>query len=203
MESHLCGGGVLRKPLYLVGPPTQFEKHNCRLVARHISISRTRLRLHSCKPAAEVREAGNCSTHSSQRSPHGALRARRAPDEASSASDADLRMSLHILKWGAGAPSTNHALERASPAVFAGLLGPLLGCAAALADEGVAYKSGAGMDVLKLLAGVAYIILVVVFVVRLLKKRATNATSQVAHPCSQLVICSGGIIQSLLEHQIL
>jgi hypothetical protein len=166
-------------------------------------MSRTRLRFPSCKVLAEVREAGNSGTHSSQMSLNGALTTQRGPDEASSASNAYLRMSLHTLDWGAEASSTNNALDSATPAVVAGLLVPLLGCAAALADEGVAYKSGAGMDVLKLLAGVAYIILVVVFVVRLLKKRATNATSQVDHPCLKLVICSSGITQSLLELQLL
>lgn len=48
----------------------------------------------------------------------------------------------------------------------------------ALAEE-VAYRGDAGNEFLKNFAGVAYIVVVVVFVIRLFKRRAATATSQV------------------------
>lgn len=49
--------------------------------------------------------------------------------------------------------------------------------AAAAADK-VAYDAAAGSDFLKNAAGAAYVVLLVVFAARLLRKRATTATSQ-------------------------
>lgn len=48
-----------------------------------------------------------------------------------------------------------------------------------LAAEAVKYEPGSGSDVLKTLAGAAYIILVVVYFVRLFRKRAQTATGEV------------------------
>ena len=49
---------------------------------------------------------------------------------------------------------------------------------AAFAEETVAYDPASGSDFLKNVAGAAYVVLLVVFAARLLRKRATTATSQ-------------------------
>ena len=54
----------------------------------------------------------------------------------------------------------------------------LLAAAPALAEEAIAYQPTAGGDVVKNLAGVAYLGLVLFFVVRLLSKRAKTATEE-------------------------
>lgn len=56
--------------------------------------------------------------------------------------------------------------------------GMLLAAAPALADEAIKYEPNAGGDVVKNLAGVAYLGLVLFFVVRLLSKRANTATQE-------------------------
>ena len=69
------------------------------------------------------------------------------------------------------------AVLRAAGIVVAGVL---LLCPAALAADaggGVVYNPEAGSDTLKTVAGVAYIGLVIVYFVRLFKKRADRATS--------------------------
>lgn len=50
---------------------------------------------------------------------------------------------------------------------------------AGAAESGVAYEPGAGGGLLKSLAGVAYLALVAVFVLRLLRKRANSSLTQV------------------------
>ena len=55
----------------------------------------------------------------------------------------------------------------------------LLAAGPVLAAEGVKYDPGAGGDAVKNLAGVAYLGLVLFFIVRLLSKRARTATGEV------------------------
>ncbi|KAK9825156.1 hypothetical protein WJX81_006625 [Elliptochloris bilobata] len=54
----------------------------------------------------------------------------------------------------------------------------LLVAPAAAAEGGVAYEPGAGGDLLKNLAGAAYLLLVAIFIARLLRKRAKTSLSQ-------------------------
>ena len=55
----------------------------------------------------------------------------------------------------------------------------MLAAAPALAAEGVKYDPAVGGDVVKNVAGVAYLGLVLFFIVRLLSKRARTATGEV------------------------
>lgn len=70
--------------------------------------------------------------------------------------------------------------EHAVGMSFAAVGSALLAAAPALAAEGgVRYDPGAGGDFVKNLAGVAYLGLVLFFIVRLLRKRARTATGEV------------------------
>ncbi len=62
-------------------------------------------------------------------------------------------------------------------AALAGVLHDLLAAPAALAAEGVMYNPESGSETFKTVAGVGYIILVIVYFVRLFKKRADRFTS--------------------------
>ena len=67
--------------------------------------------------------------------------------------------------------------ESGVAAALAALL--LLSAPAAAAESGVAYDPGAGGDLLKNLAGAAYLLLVAVFLARLLRRRTNSSLSQV------------------------
>jgi hypothetical protein len=55
----------------------------------------------------------------------------------------------------------------------------LLSCKLALAEEAIKYDPGSAPDVLKNVAGGVYVLLIAIFAVRLLRKRAKFATEQV------------------------
>lgn len=75
----------------------------------------------------------------------------------------------------AGPPSpVAHWSLPALVAVASALASPL----AAAAADAIPYDKSAGSDFLKNVAGAAYVVLLVVFAARLLRKRATTATSQ-------------------------
>jgi len=57
-------------------------------------------------------------------------------------------------------------------------LATLAACPPALADTGVTYNPQDGSETLKTVAGVGYIILVIIYFFRLFKKRADKATSE-------------------------
>ena len=96
--------------------------------------------------------------------PHAPQAARRAP--------AMLEAScLHLL------PGLLSTAETGLATALAALL--LLSAPAAAAESGIAYDPGAGGDLLKNLAGAAYLLLVAVFLARLLRRRTNSSLSQV------------------------
>jgi hypothetical protein len=66
-------------------------------------------------------------------------------------------------------------------AVVAGLL---LSCSPAIAEEVIKYEAGSGADVVKSIAGAAYVVLLAIFAFRLFQKRARFATGEVAFSAS-------------------
>ena len=60
----------------------------------------------------------------------------------------------------------------------------LLAAPAAAAEGSVTYVPGAGGDVVRNLAGAAYLVLVGVFIARLLRKRANSSLTQARHEVS-------------------
>ena len=75
------------------------------------------------------------------------------------------------------APALLGTAETGAAAALAALL--LFSAPAAAAESGVAYDPGAGGDLLKNVAGVAYLLLVAVFLARLLRRRTNSSLSQV------------------------
>ena len=76
-------------------------------------------------------------------------------------------------------PSLLPIIDFSGPALtaFCAVVSTALVTPAALAAEGVTYNPEAGSETLKTVAGVGYIILVLIYFVRLFKKRADRATS--------------------------
>ena len=120
----------------------------------------------------------------------------------------------HAPQEARGAPATLEAgcwhllpgllgtAETGAAAALAALL--LLGAPAAAAESGIAYDPGAGGDLLKNLAGAAYLLLVAVFLARLLRRRTNSSLSQVrgvAAACICHEVCSGAALP-LREVQI-
>ena len=62
--------------------------------------------------------------------------------------------------------------------MWTALCSTFLAAGPALAGEGLKYDPGAGADVVKKVAGAAYVVLLAVFAVRLLSKRARSATEE-------------------------
>ena len=81
-------------------------------------------------------------------------------------------------------------------AALAALL--LLSAPAAAAESGVAYDPGAGGDLLKNLAGAAYLLLVAVFLARLLRRRTNSSLSQVHAVAATRNCCEASAAAALL-----
>ncbi|EIE21091.1 hypothetical protein COCSUDRAFT_33788 [Coccomyxa subellipsoidea C-169] len=71
-----------------------------------------------------------------------------------------------------------HAPPQTSWASWTALGSVLLAAGPAIAEDGLKYEPGAGADVVKQVAGAAYVVLLAVFAVRLLTKRAKFATEE-------------------------
>ena len=84
-------------------------------------------------------------------------------------------------------PGLLSTAETGAAAALAALL--LLAAPAAAAESGIAYDPGAGGDLLKNLAGAAYLLLVAVFLARLLRRRTNSSLSQVRGVAAACVCC--------------
>lgn len=78
-----------------------------------------------------------------------------------------------------------HALPQLSWASWTALCSFLLAANPALAEEGLKYDPGSGAEVVKKVAGAAYVVLLAVFAIRLLTKRAKFATGE----ASAILVC--------------
>ncbi len=76
------------------------------------------------------------------------------------------------------AAGSQHVATSPSGAIWTALCSTFLAAGPTLAGEGLKYDPGAGADVVKKVAGAAYVVLLAVFAVRLLSKRARSATEE-------------------------
>ncbi|BDA45070.1 hypothetical protein COCOBI_06-5500 [Coccomyxa sp. Obi] len=77
-----------------------------------------------------------------------------------------------------GAAGSQHVSISPSGPIWTALYSTFLAAGPALAEEGLKYDPGTGADVVKKVAGAAYVVLLAVFAVRLLSKRARSATEE-------------------------
>ena len=119
-------------------------------------------------------------TRKSSLQPHTSCRSRQscaASLENSDSSKPLIHTPLPLLQNSSSLADFSSSCSTSSGIAFSTFLYLVL-VPAALAADGVAYNPEAGSETVKTVAGVAYIILVIVYFVRLFRKRAANATSQ-------------------------
>lgn len=114
---------------------------------------------------------GNATSCNSSCKAAGRVGVQLAPQASRGAPAALEAGCLHLL------PALLSTAETGAVAALAALL--LFSAPAAAAESGVAYDPGAGGDLLKNLAGAAYLLLVAVFLARLLRRRTNSSLSQV------------------------